>query len=146
MIMAMVLIASVFTAKAQSSFEIKADAFIDEVERLALQGSSHFDYTTLLALADAVVKDPAFESSFGAYISSEMQQRQTTPLQCIGNAASAYSGCLSYYGGGNPGDPPLPPAPPPYTINLCQYHLLNALLGCVGLPALPNSPIPSPKK
>lgn len=111
-------------------FEIKADAFIDEIERLSLQ-SSEVDYSTLLILADALIKDPAFSSSWAAYCSQEQEQRLAFPFQCIQNASSSYSQCVAFWHG-NP-----PPAVPPYgTMNDCQYHLITDINHCIGLPPL----------
>lgn len=142
MIMAMVLIASVFTAKAQSSFEIKADALFDEIETLASYGGEQqFNYTNLLALADAVRNDPNFASQWSNYLANEQQQRQTTPIECVGGTMSSYNSCMSYYLNSQLGVPPPAPPPPPgwsgsSYLNLCSYNLINAINQCLGLPVL----------
>lgn len=144
MIMALLLLASVFTAKAQfqTQLEIKGDALFDEIERLASSGDpQHFDYRSMLALLDAVITDPSFASGWSAYISAEQQQRQTTPVECTAGVTSGYNSCVGFYINQPPyAIPPGPPPPPGWSgtggLNQCQYNFINAVNSCLGLPNL----------
>lgn len=156
MIMAMVLIAASFSIKAQvsPSLEAKGDALLNEIQsQLGSNFGTNPDWSTILDLADAVIRDPNFQTQWSSYIANEAMERQTDPVGCVGGAVGGFGGCVSYYnqwcwsgGIGQLCNGPMPPTPPGVTVNYCQYQFINAINACYGLPPLSPKPISPPNK
>lgn len=155
LILALLLVASVFTAKAQYSdaFEAKADAFLNQVES-SLSTATDFNsvnWSAIFTQADLLLRDPEFASQWNNYVTDESFERFAAPVGCVGTAIGGYAGCTSYYAqmchtSGHGGETGyvlpchiMPPAPPGFNGNYCQYQLAVGIANCYGLP-LPITP------
>lgn len=146
LILALVLLVCTFAGKAQSNFDVKADALIDLInsELSTVPNFNRVNWSGINDLVNQLRSDPQFTQKWNNYIVNETFERPTLPIGCIAGAVGAYNSCVNYYNEWCETYPGsgiirlchgmMPPAPPGYPGNYCEYQMSLALASCYTIP------------